>query len=141
MRIDTYLSFNGNCEEAFAHYVHCFRGQLGPISRYAGSAMAGEAPDHWGEKVMHGSITVAGHVIMGADPPPQRYEAPRGFTLNVQIGTVHEAERVFAELSVGGNIIMPLQQTFWAARFGVCVDRFGIPWQINCEASDESIGT
>jgi len=136
MRIDTYLSFNGNCEEAFAHYVRCFGGQHGPISRYAGSPMAGDAPANWGDKIMHGSVTVAGHILMGADPPPDRYEAPRGFTLNVQIATTDEAERVFTALSAGGTVIMPIQKTFWAARFGVCVDRFGIPWQVNCEAAE-----
>jgi PhnB protein len=141
MRLDTYLSFDGTCEEAFEQYARCFAGQLGPIARYGGSPMAGDAPDHWADKVMHGSVNILGHVIMGADPPPDRYEAPRGFTLNVQIATVDEAERVFRELSAGGNVIMPLQQTFWAARFGVCVDRFGIPWQVNCEAPLEEIGT
>jgi PhnB protein len=98
--------------------------------------MAGDAPANWGDKIMHGSVTVAGHILMGADPPPDRYEAPRGFTLNVQIATTDEAERVFTALSAGGTVIMPIQKTFWAARFGVCVDRFGIPWQVNCEAAE-----
>jgi PhnB protein len=88
---------------------------------------------------MHGSLTVAGQVLMGADVEPKRYEPPKGFSLSLQIESVSEAERIFRELGDGGEVMMPLEKTFWAARFGMVVDRFGIPWVINCEGADQSI--
>jgi PhnB protein len=86
---------------------------------------------------MHGSLTVGEQVLMGGDVAPDRYEAPRGFSLSLQIGSTTEAEHLFQELGQEGRIVMPLEKTFWAARFGMLVDRFGIPWLINCEESDQ----
>ena len=132
-----YLSFNGQCEAAFEFYERCFGAQRGPIFRYAGSPMADQIPPDWQNKVMHGSLTVGEQVVMGGDVTPDRYEAPRGFSLSVQIASTTEAERLFQDLSGEGRVVMPLEKTFWAARFGMVVDRFGIPWQINCEGSDQ----
>ncbi len=137
MRINTYLVFKGDCEAAFTLYEQCFSGQLAAIFRYAGSPMADQVPADWQDKVMHGSLTVGDQVLMGADVALEQYEAPKGFTLSVQIKNTTEAERIFHELATGGKVVMPLEKTFWAERFGVLVDRFGIPWQINCEGSDE----
>jgi PhnB protein len=133
MQIAPYLSFKGECEEAFKLYEQCLGGQLGGIFRYAGSPMADQAPAGWQDKVMHGSVTVGELVLMGADVAPEGYEAPKGFTLSIQIKNVADAERIFHELANGGRVVLPLEKTFWAARFGMLVDRFGIPWQINCE--------
>ena len=98
--------------------------------------MADQAPAGWDDKVMHGSVTVAGQVLMGGDVGPDRYEQPRGFSLSIQISSTTEAERIFRELGEGGQVLMALEKTFWAARFGMLVDRFGIPWLINCEVSE-----
>jgi PhnB protein len=133
MQIAPYLSFKGECEEAFKLYEQCLGGQLRGIFRYAGSPMADQAPAGWQDKVMHGSLTVGELVLMGADIAPESYEAPKGFTLSIQIKSVADAERIFHELANGGRVVLPLEKTFWAARFGMLVDRFGIPWQINCE--------
>ena len=136
MQVNPYLSFNGQCETAFKVYEQCLGGQLGPIFRYAGSPMAGQVPPDWQDKVMHGSVTVGGQVLMGGDVAPDRYEEPKGFSLSIQITSTTEAERIFHELGQGGRVVMPLEKTFWAARFGMLVDRFGIPWLINCEESE-----
>ncbi len=133
MQIAPYLSFKGECEEAFKFYERCLGGRLGAIFRYAGSPMADQAPAGWQDKVMHGSVTVDELVLMGADIAPESYEAPKGFTLSIQIKGVADAERIFRELANGGRVVLALEKTFWAARFGMLVDRFGIPWQINCE--------
>jgi PhnB protein len=69
---------------------------------------------------------------MGADVPPDSYKEPRGFSITIQINDPADAERIFGALSEGGTVTMPLQETFWAARFGMVVDRFGIPWMVNC---------
>src|SRR5260221_5536007 len=131
MQVSTYLSFNGQCEAAFRFYEQCLGGRLGAIFRYAGSPMADQVSSDWQDKVMHGSVTVGEQVLMGADV--ERYEEHKGFSLSVQIKSTTEAERVFRELGTGGSVLMPLEKTFWAARFGMLVDRFGIPWLINCE--------
>jgi len=136
MQVSPYLSFNGQCEAAFKFYEQCLGAQLGAIFRYTGTPMAEQVPADWQDKVMHGSVTVGGLVLMGGDVAPDRYEAPRGFSLSIQVKNVTEAERIFRDLGQDGTIAVPLAKTFWAARFGMVVDRFGIPWLINCEGSD-----
>ena len=136
MRMNPYLSFKGDCEAAFTFYQHHLGARPGSLFRYGGSPMAEDVPPDWADKVMHGTITVGDQVLMGGDVAPDRYEAPKGFSLSLQIEHIAEAERVFDALEEGGTVVMPLQQTFWAARFGMIIDRFGIPWLINCETSD-----
>ena len=132
MQINPYLSFTGDCETAFTFYERCFGGRLGGLFRYGGSPMADQAPDDWSDKIMHGSVTLPGLELSGADVVPERYQEPKGFSLSVQVAKTEEAERVFRELAAGGQVLMPLEKTFWAERFGMVVDRFGIPWLINC---------
>ena len=74
--------------------------------------------------------------LYGSDAPPERYQAPRGFALQWDLSDAAEAERVFAMLAEGGVIHVRLEETFWAARFGVVTDRFGIPWVMNCEKKE-----
>lgn len=132
MDIAPYLSFNGNCEAAFRFYERCLGAQVGELFRYGGSPMADSVPSGWSDKVMHGCVTIGAMKIMGADVAAAAYDPPKGFTLSIQIQDTREAERVFRELSDDGAVVMPLARTFWAARFGMLVDRFGVPWQINC---------
>jgi PhnB protein len=87
--------------------------------------------------VMHGSLSVGDLVLMGGDVAPDRYEEPKGFSLSIQIKSTADAERIFHELARDGRVVMPLEKTFWADRFGMVVDRFGIPWLINCEGSEQ----
>jgi PhnB protein len=137
MQVSPYLSFDGQCEAAFKFYEQCLGGHLGAIFRYAGTPLADQVPPDWQHKVMHGSLTVGELVLMGADIAPDRYEAPKGFSLSLQIKSRTDAERIFGELGRGGRIVMALEKTFWADRFGMLVDRFGTPWLINCEGSDQ----
>ena len=138
MQANAYLSFNGDCEAAFTFYVQHLGGSLGQIFRYAGTPMADTVPADWQDKVMHGSVTVGGQTFMGADVAPERYEEPKGFTLSLHVNGAAESERVFHALAEGGRVVMPLEQTFWAERFGMVVDRFGMPWLINCEGDKQS---
>jgi len=134
--MNPYLGFKGECEAAFTFYEECLGGQLGAIFRYAGTSLAYQVPADWQDKVMHGSVTVGEQVLEGCDVAPDGYEEPKGISLSLQIKDMAQAERIFSELANGGRVVMPLEKTFWAARFGMVVDRFGIPWQINCEGSD-----
>ena len=133
MQITPYLSFNGQCEEAFRCYERVLGGQLGTLFRYAGSPMADQVPADWQNKVMHTSLTVGTVVLSGADAMPEQYEQPKGFSLSLNMTGTADAERIFGELARGGRVVAPLEQTFWAVRFGHVVDRFGIAWLINCE--------
>jgi PhnB protein len=133
MKVSTVLSFKGDCEAAFKFYEQHLGGQPGPIFRYAGSPMADSVPEEWGDKIMHGSIVVGDLLLMGSDVLMKQYEAPKGFSLSLQMSDTAEAERIYSALVPNGTVLMPLEKTFWAARFGSVVDRFGIPWLINCE--------
>lgn len=130
MTINPYLSFNGDCEAAFKFYAGCLRGNIEFMSPYEGTPAADQAPPEWKKKIMHAALRIGDYVLMGVDTP--RYEKPRGFSVTLNPTNVAEAERIFAALAEGGTIYMPLQQTFWARRFGMLVDRFSIPWMINC---------
>jgi PhnB protein len=134
MRFNPYLTFNGDCEAAFRFYEQCFGGEVGGIFRYAGTPFASGVPPEWADKVMHATITICGQVLMGADAAPGQYEEPKGITLALHLEGAGDAERVFAALASGGRVVAPLERTFWAERFGVLIDRFGIPWLIQSEA-------
>ena len=82
---------------------------------------------------MHARLVVGDRVLMGSDVPPDHHDKPQGFSVSLGIDTPAEAERIFRALAEGGTVQMPLQETFWALRFGTLVDRFGIPWMVNCE--------
>jgi PhnB protein len=133
MQMNPYLSFKGDCEAAFTFYAESLEGSLGEMFRYAGSPMADQVPADWQNKIMHASVTIGGQVLMGGDVAPDRYEQPRGFSLSLQMNSTARAEQIFQQLAKDGTVVMPLEKTFWAARFGMVVDRFGIPWLINCE--------
>jgi PhnB protein len=140
MQMNPYLSFNGQCEAAFKFYEQCLGGRLGAIFRYAGSPMAHDVPADWQDKVMHGSLTIGEQVLMGGDVAADEYEEPKGVSLSLNIDNRADAERIFREPAKDGKVVMPLEKTFWAVRFGHVVDRFGIPWLINCEGSDQPKG-
>ena len=82
---------------------------------------------------MHARLVVGDKVLMGSDAPPEHYEGPKGFSVSLTINDLADAERIFHALAENGTVRMPLQETFWAVRFGMLVDRFGIPWMVNCE--------
>jgi PhnB protein len=136
MQMNPYLSFRGDCEAAFKLYERCLGAQVRGAFRYSGSPMANDVPTDWQDKIMHGTLMIGEQLLMGGDVPPERYEAPRGFSLSLQIQSIDDADRIFRELGSEGTVLVPLEKTFWAARFGMVVDRFGIPWMINCEESE-----
>lgn len=133
MKVHAYLGFDGRCEEAFAFYEKHLGAKTLAMMPHEGTPMAEHAPPEWGSKILHGQIQIGDQVVMASDAPPGRYERPKGVSISLAPDTIEEAERVFAALADGGEVQMPLQQTFWAARFGMLVDRFGIPWMINCD--------
>ena len=138
MQMNPYLSFKGDCEAAFKSYEKVLGALPGAIFRYGGTPMGDHVPADWHDKIMHGSMTLGDQTMMGADITPGQYEEPKGFSLSLHIKSTADAERIFNDLAEGGKVVMPLEKTFWAERFGMLVDRFGIPWLINCEGADQA---
>jgi PhnB protein len=132
--LNPYLGFNGNCEEAFAAYTKILGGKLGYTTRFDDMPPeAGGGNPAMKGKIAHTRMTLGAFTLMGSDAPPERYKAPQGFSVNITVDDPAEADRIFAALAEGGATIMPIQETFWAVRFGMCADRFGIHWMVNCE--------
>jgi PhnB protein len=132
MQLNAYLMFNGQCQEAFELYAKCLGGKIESMMTHAGSPMEAQTPPEWLDKIMHARLSVGDSILMGSDAPPDRYQAPKGTYTHIGLTDPEEAERIFQTLAEGGTIHMPIQKTFWATRFGMLVDRFGIPWMVNC---------
>lgn len=133
MELNPYLSFDGSCEAAFKFYEQVLGGKIVAMMTYADTPMKDEMPAETHGKIVHARLTVGDKVLMGGDAPPGRYEPPKGTTLCLGVDRPAEAERMFKDLSEGGTVQMPIAETFWAQRFGMLTDRFGIPWMVNCE--------
>jgi len=133
MQLNSYLLFDGQCEAAFKYYEKHLGGTIDAMMNHAGTPAESGVPAEWREKILHARMTIDGSVLMASDAPPGRFEKPQGFSVNIGITDIAKAETIFKALSDNGKTIMPLQQTFWAKRFGMCVDQFGIPWMVNCE--------
>ena len=136
MQLNPYLNFNGQCEAAFKFYERCLGGEIVFTMTYGESPMADKVPAEWRKKILHARLMVGDQALMGADAPPEHYEKPKGFSVSVGIDDPADAERVFHALAEKGTVSMPIQKTFWAERFGMLVDQFGIPWMINCEKAE-----
>jgi len=133
MKINPYLNFNGNCAEAFTYYEKVLGGKIEMSSTFGAMPAEYPCPPGWKDKILHISMSVGGDTLMGSDAPPDHYGKPDGFSVSLQIPEPAEATRVFEALSSGGSVQMPIQKTFWAKLFGMCVDKFGVPWMINCQ--------
>ena len=138
MQLNPYLSFDGQCEAAFKFYEQCFGGKIEYMMTYESKSAEYPVPPEWREKILHATLAVGDQVLLGADLPPDRYQKPQGFRLNIGLKDEATAERIFNALAEKGTVEMALQETFWAVRFGVLVDRFGIPWTVNCERAAAS---
>jgi PhnB protein len=136
MRLNPYLSFNGECEAAFRFYEMTLGGRILMMMTYADSPMAGQVPDGWRGKIFHTTLALGDLTLQGADVFPETYQKPQGISVALDLESTSDAERIFHALAEGGTVQVPLQETFWAARFAVLVDRFGTPWIINCGRPD-----
>lgn len=132
MTVRPYLAFAGNCREAFTRYQDIFGGELvlltmADMPADAGSPPPGAKPD----AIMHAALTFGDEVLMGADDMSGGFDGQvRGMCVNYEAAEPAEAGRVFDALSQGGEVQMPLGQTFFSPAFGMCTDRFGTPWMV-----------
>jgi len=131
MRLTTHLTFGGDCAAAFRSYERALGGKLEVMVTYGETPLAEAVPPAWRDRIVHATLTIGEAVIAGADV--EGYERPRGFFVLVNARDAGEAERVFAALSEGGRVTMPLQPVFWSEAFGVVIDRFGVPWEVTTD--------
>lgn len=131
MHLNAYLNFKDQCEEAMNLYAKILGGKL-EVMKVGETPVADQMPAERADKVMHAQLTLEHWVLMGADAPPEYYRQPQGMSVTIVLDDKAEAERIFNALAEGGSVEMPLQQTFWAERFGSLTDRFGISWMVNC---------
>lgn len=139
MNIIPHLNFNGQCKEAFEFYAKLLDGKI-TFSMTWGEMPAGAAdqfPPETHNLIMHTTLEVDGKFIMGADSPPDRYTQPQGIWVSIGVDDKAKGERVFNALCEGGTVTMPFEQTFWSPGFGMCVDRFGIPWMVNTDTEPQ----
>lgn len=137
MFITPYLNFDGTCREAFEFYARTFKAKIGHMQSFAESPMSHDVPPEFGHRIMHARIDVGDNqMLMGSDTPPgMSFNGVHGFAVSVTLGDTAEGERIFNALAEGGKVTMPMQETFWAKRFGMCGDRYGIQWIINCDTA------
>lgn len=132
MKIAPYLSFDGQCSEAFTFYESVLKTKISFKMTYGESPMAEKMGPDAKHLIMHVAIRMGEFELLGADAPKGMYSKPQGMSVTLTVETEAEADRIFGGLSQGGKVMTPIQETFWAKRFGMLVDRFGIPWMVNC---------
>lgn len=133
MQLNPYLVFNGDCEQALKFYEQALDGKIEALMKFTGTPAAEHVPPDWSDKVLHATIRVDGQELMASDAPPGHYQRPQGLSVSISLNDREKGERIFNALAEGGTTQMPFDKTFWASGFGMCVDRFGIPWMVNCE--------
>ena len=134
MNFTPYLNFNGQCAEAFRFYEQVFGGKIEMMSTFGESPVADQTPPELHGWIMHVRLAVGDQVLMGSDSPPPHYQKPQGLQVAIATDKAADGERIFNALAENGTVTMPFQKTFWAAGgFGMLVDRFDIPWMVNCE--------
>ena len=137
-QVNAYLTFNGNCEEAFNFYKSVFGGEIPHIARFKDMPPMGDQPlpESAKEKIMHMSLPLSKEtVLMGSDANPMFGEVAIGqnISLSVNADSREEADKIFQGLAEGGKITMPLGDMFWGAYFGMLIDKYSITWMVNAE--------
>ncbi len=140
MTLSIYLNFNGNCREAFEFYRSAFGSDFIHISTFSEGPDDMPVSDEEKDRIMHVSLPVGDSVLMGSDTslsfsPP--HQPGNNFSVSCHPKSREETERLFAAISAGGTVTMPLDDMFWGSYFGACVDKFGIPWQFNHDIQHE----
>jgi PhnB protein len=133
MQIQPYLFFNGRCEEAIEFYKAAVGAELQMLMRHKDSpvpAPPGRLPAGSEQKVMHAAFRVGDSIVMASDGLCDGKPVFNGFTLSLSVATEAEVRAIFARLSAGGNVQMPVDKTFWSPAFGMVVDRFGVSWMV-----------
>lgn len=125
------LFFNGNAEEALEHYRSALGGAI-EITRFAGTPAAEHSSPDYANKVLYGMLRSPLGIVNAMDAPPGRGgESGDNFAISITTTTEAQTDAVFSKLSAGGTVTMPCEKTFWAAKFGMCTDKFGFKWMVS----------
>lgn len=130
MKLHTYLNYGGNCEQAFRFYEQHLGGKITMMMTHRQQPDASGVSPDWQDAILHARIDIGETVLMGADIPPERFQPMRSAYLSLTVDSISEAERIYALLADGGQVFMPMQETFFAFRFGQLRDKFGTSWMI-----------
>lgn len=133
MRLYTHLNFGGNCREAFEFYEQNVGGKVTMMMTQAEMPGANQTPSANSSAVAHARMSIAGTELIGNDVPAGHFQPMRSAYLYLGLDSPEEAERIYAVLSEQGEVYMPLAETFYASRFGMLRDRFGVSWTLICE--------
>jgi PhnB protein len=136
MKLYTYLNFNGNCRAAFEYYEKHLGGKILAMRTHSEAKSGTAIPKEWESAILYARMTLGETELMANDVPPDRQQPMRSAYLFLSVSGSDEAERVFSSLAEGGEIIMPLQETFWAAKYAVVRDQFGTLWMINADRTN-----
>jgi PhnB protein len=130
MQLTTYLNFGGNCEDAFRFYEQQLGGTINFLMRHGDTPGGSPAAENWKDKVLHVSMSLGGTSLLGADVDPGRFQPMRSAYLTLTFDNTPETERVYQLLSDGGQVFMPIDESFFAHRFAMLRDRFGTSWML-----------
>lgn len=130
MRLNTYLNYGGNCAEAFKFYEEHLGAKIGMMMKHGDMPDPSKVMPEWKDAVLHATITIGETLIMASDVPPDRWKPMRSAYLALNVASDADAERLFALLAQGGEVFMPLQETFFASRFAQLRDKFGTSWML-----------
>ena len=133
MHVQPYLFFHGRADEAIAFYQRAVGAQLGALMRFEEAPGPSPVPDCWLDKVMHASLQIGETEVFLSDGRGEHNAAFNGFSLHLTLRSVVAAEKAFAALAEDGRVETPLAKTFWAQRFGMLTDRFGVGWMVSCQ--------
>lgn len=134
MKINTHLNYGGNCEQAFRFYEQHLGGKITMMLTHAdGPALPKDAPPDWKNAILHARMVIGEMQLLGNDVPPEHFKPMRSAYLSLVLTSTDEAERLYALLAESGEVFWPMQETFWAFRFGILRDKFGTSWMISHE--------
>ena len=138
MQLQPYLMFDGRCEEAAKFYEKALGAKIEKLVRFKDSPDPGMCPGPDGEKVMHMSLRIGDHTLLASDGHCTGRPSFQGFSLTLSVKDSDEALRLFEALADGGQVQMPLTQTFFSPCFGMVSDRFGVSWMVLTAAADQA---
>jgi len=130
MKLFTYLNYGGNCEQAFRFYEKHLGGKITLMMTHGQNPGPSNVPPELKNSILHACLSIGGTELMASDVPPERFQPMRSVYLSLSLDSTGEAERVYTLLSEGGQIFMPMQQTFFADRFAMLRDKFGTSWML-----------
>lgn len=130
MKLYTHLNYGGNCEQAFRFYEQHLGGKITMMMTHGEQPVPNNVSPDWQKAILYARMSLGETEIIGNDVPPEHFQPMRSVYLSLRVASTEEAERIYALLSDEGQIFMPMQETFYAFRFGMLRDRFGTSWMI-----------